>query len=245
MKNSIFEENRIITKNNKKVKWKLENILNENLYYKLYNQSNIIISFGNNSHCETGHSDYKLLYIPRVLYQLKNKEIISIKSGWEHNICQDKDKMLYSFGNNSRCQCGFDILDNNKIIKYPKNIMELNDKSINEISCGNEHTLALTEDGDVYSWGSTSDGVLGREIKGYEKALGIGKPGKIPFFIKNDIKIRHISSGSIHNLCLDFKSNLYSWGCSKGGQLGLDEKELAIIYKQNCLNNSNSKEKDK
>ena len=245
MKNSIFEENRIITKNNKKVKWKLENVLNENLYYKLYNQSNIIISFGNNSHCETGHSDYKLLYIPRVLYQLKNKEIISIKSGWEHNICQDKDKMLYSFGNNSRCQCGFDILDNNKIIKYPKNIMELNDKSINEISCGNEHTLALTEDGDVYSWGSTSDGVLGREIKGYEKALGIGKPGKIPFFIKNDIKIRHISSGSIHNLCLDFKSNLYSWGCSKGGQLGLDEKELAIIYKQNCLNNSNSKEKDK
>ena len=245
MKNSVFEENRIITKNNKKVKWKLENVLNENLYYKLYNQSNIIISFGHNSHCETGHSDYKLLYIPRVLYQLKNKEIISIKSGWEHNICQDKDKMLYSFGNNSRCQCGFDILDNNKIIKYPKNIMELNDKSINEISCGNEHTLALTEDGDVYSWGSTSDGVLGREIKGYEKALGIGKPGKIPFFIKNDIKIRHISSGSIHNLCLDFKSNLYSWGCSKGGQLGLDEKELAIIYKQNCLNNSNSKEKDK
>ena len=245
MKNSIFEENRIITKNNKKVKWKLENILNENLYYKLYNQSNIIISFGNNSHCETGHSDYKLLYIPRVLYQLKNKEIISIKSGWEHNICQDKDKMLYSFGNNSRCQCGFDILDNNKIIKYPKNIMELNDKSINEISCGNEHTLALTEDGDVYSWGSTSDGVLGRGIKGYEKALGIGKPGKIPFFIKNDIKIRHISSGSIHNLCLDVKSNLYSWGCSKGGQLGLDEKELAVIYKQNYLNNSNSNDKNK
>ena len=243
MKNNIYENNLI---KNKKSKWKLENILNENLYYKKYNQSNIIISFGNNSHSETGHIDNKSLYIPRVLYQLKNKEITSIKSGWEHNICQDTNKMLYSWGNNSRCQCGFDFIDNNnKIIKNPKNIIELNDKNIKEISCGNEHTLALTTEGDVYSWGSTSDGVLGRDIKGYEKVKGIGKPGKITYFIKNDIRIRHISSGSIHNLCLDVKSNLYSWGCSKGGQLGLDEKELSIIYKQNYLNNSNSNDKNK
>jgi hypothetical protein len=41
--------------------------------------------------------------------------------------------MLYSWGNNSRCQCGFDFIDNNnnKIIKNPKNIIELNDKNIN------------------------------------------------------------------------------------------------------------------
>ena len=239
--------------NNKKPKFKLEKILNENLYYKKYNQSNILVSFGNNSHCETGHAEYKnktafgkieykSLSMPRVLYQLKNKEITSIKSGWEHNICQDSNKMLYSWGNNSKGQCGFDLSENeNGIITYPKNILELSDKQIKEISCGNEHTLALTKDGEVYSWGSTSDGVLGREIKGDDKGLGIGKPGKITFFIKNDIKIRHISSGSIHNLCLDVKSNLYSWGCSKGGQLGFDENELAAIYKQN---NNNSKEKN-
>ena len=180
--------------------------------------------------------------MPKVLYQLKNKEINLIKSGWEHNVCQDKKRMLYSWGNNSCCQCAFDSNEtSNGNILFPRNISELNDKNIVEISCGNEHTLALDEDGDVYSWGSTSDGVLGREIKGEEKGLGIGKPGKITFFIKNDIKIRHISSGSIHNLCLDDKSNLYSWGCSKGGQLGFDEKELAAIYKQN---NTNAKMKN-
>ena len=256
LKDNIFEDNQINSNiNNKKQKLKLEKILNENLYYKKYNQSNILVSFGNNSHCETGHIEsksifgkveYKPLSTPRLLYQLKNKKIISINSGWEHNICQDSDKMLYSWGNNSRGQCGFDITDNsNKIITYPKNIVELNDKNIKEISCGNEHTLALTNDGDVFSWGSTSDGVLGREIKGGEKEYGIGKPGKITFFIKNDIKIRHITSGSIHNLCLDNKSNLYSWGCSKGGQLGFDENELSVIYNQNSLNNKNSQSKDK
>ena len=247
IKNNIFEENQIST-NNKKPRFKLEKILNENLYYKKYNQSNILVSFGNNSHCETGHIEYKTVFgkieyksllMPRLLYQLKNKEIISIKSGWEHNICKDKDNLLYSWGNNTKGQCGFDTSENiNGIINCPKNILELNDKDIKEISCGNEHTLALTKEGDVYSWGSTSDGVLGREIKGDEKNLGIGKPGKITFFIKNDIKIRHIASGSIHNLCLDEKSNLYSWGCSKGGQLGFTEKELEAIYKQNNINNS-------
>ena len=75
--------------------------------------------------------------------------------------------------------------------------------------------------------------------------MGVATPGKIDYFIKNNIKIRHISSGSIHNLCLDDKSNLYSFGCSKGGQLGLDENELSIIYKQNNTNNKTSnKEKD-
>ena len=245
LKHNIFEENQINNNinNNKKSKFRLEKILNENLYYKKYNQSNILVSFGNNSHCETGHVEYRTVFgkieykslsMPRVLYQLKNKEIISIKSGWEHNVCQDINKMLYSWGNNSRGQCGFGISENvNGIVTYPKNIIELNDKQIKEISCGNEHTLALTKDGDVFSWGSAFDGVLGRELKEEEKGLGIGKPGKITFFIKNDIKIRHISSGSIHNLCLDVKSNLYSWGCSKGGQLGFDEKELEVIYKQN------------
>ena len=257
MKNNIFEENNTINSTNnsnnnssskqKKQKPKLENILNDNLYYKKYNQSNILISFGNNSHCETGHAEYKSISTPRVLYQLKNKDITLIKSGWEHNICQDKNKMLYGWGNNSRYQCGFESTENtNGNITYPKNILELNDKNIIEVSCGNEHTLALTEEGVVYSWGSTSDGVLGRESRGEDWGVGVGKPGIIPFFLKNDIKIRHISSGSIHNLCLDNKSNLYSWGCSKGGQLGFDEKELNVIYKQNNENyNQNSKTKNK
>ena len=97
LKDNIFEDNQINSNiNNKKQKLKLEKILNENLYYKKYNQSNILVSFGNNSHCETGHIEsksifgkveYKPLSTPRLLYQLKNKKIISINSGWEHNIC--------------------------------------------------------------------------------------------------------------------------------------------------------------
>ena len=249
LKQNIFNNNNNNSTGTSKIK-KLSfftKILSNNLYYKKYAQSNIIVSFGNNPHYETGHKGYKFLSLPRVLYQLKNKEIISIKSGWEHSIVQDKEKLLYSWGNNSCCQCGFDSNEvSNGNILVPKNISELNDKNIIEISCGNEHTLALSSKGEVYSWGSISDGVLGREIpKGKEKCNGLACPGIIDFFVKNNIKIRHISSGSIHNLCLDEKSNLYSFGCSKGGQLGLEENELMLIFneqnqKQNQKKNNNN-----
>ena len=238
------------TSKQKKSKSIFTHILSENLYYKKYTQSNIIVTFGNNTHCETGHKGYKFLSLPRVLYHLKNKEILSVKSGWEHSIAQDKAKMLYSWGNNSCCQCGFQSNETaNGNIFFPKNISELNDKNIIEISCGNEHTLALSNKGEVYSWGSISDGVLGREIPNIkENCTGIAEPGIVNYFIKNNIKIRHISSGSIHNLCLDDKSNLYSFGCSKGGQLGLDEEELSTIYKHNnnnLKNNKNNLKKEK
>ena len=223
----------------------LTKILSNNLYYKKYCQGNILISFGNNIHCETGHKGYKFLSLPRVLYHLKNKEIISIKSGWEHSIAQDKNGMIFSWGNNSCCQCGFESSDNsNGNILFPSNIIELNNKNIIEISCGNEHTLALSKEGEVYSWGSFADGVLGREPPQDSNSPGVARPGKINFFTKNNIKIKHISSGSIHNLCLDDKSNLYSFGCSKGGQLGLDEKELSVIYEQNQNNIYKLKTKD-
>ena len=236
------------TSKQKKTKSIFTRILTENLYYKKYTQSNVIVTFGNNTHCETGHKGYKFLSLPRILYHLKNKEIISVKSGWEHSIAQDKEKMLYSWGNNSCCQCGFESNEtSNGNIFFPKNISQLNDKNIIEISCGNEHTLALSNKGEVYSWGSISDGVLGRDISNIkENCTGIAEPGKINYFIENNIKIRHISSGSIHNLCLDDKSNLYSFGCSKGGQLGLDEEELSILYKQNNSNlNKNNINKEK
>ena len=235
--NYFFPDDTNMKSKKTKNDYDFSSILLDKIYYKSFAQGNIIISFGNNSHYETGHTSYKTLQLPRVLYQLKDKEIISINSGWEHSVVLDKKRRVYSWGNNNCFQCGFGYCESIKgNITSPKNITELNNKNIVEISCGNEHTLALSIKGEVYSWGSTADGVLGRNVSEGDVTC-VSKPGIIDYFIKNNIKIRHISSGSIHNLCLDNKSNVYSFGCSKGGQLGLDEEELSKIYKENMDSN--------
>jgi len=39
-----------------------------------------------------------------------------------------------------------------------------------------------------------------------------------------------IACGSLHNLAMNFKGELYSWGSGEGGQLGQPEKLLVFIY---------------
>jgi hypothetical protein len=44
----------------------------------------------------------------------------------------------------------------------------LDDECVSHVSCGARHTLAITEDGEVYSWGLGHFGVLGRSFTPYD-----------------------------------------------------------------------------
>ena len=193
------------------------------LSYKLNIQSGVVVSFGNNTHNETSYDDYEKVTRPRMIFKLKNIRIEHLYSGWEHNIFLSNNGDIYSFGNNQYYQCGLPNKDNkDKIIKDPTNISVLNNniKGINA-SCGNEHSLILSKDNEVYAFGNNEDGVLGlndNKIKKYEFT-------KINFGIYTN-KIKDIASGTVHNLALTMDNKLFSWGSSQGGQLGLPENYL-------------------
>lgn len=70
------------------------------------------------------------------------------------------------FGSGEMEQLGFG--DNVYEKKKPALLKSLNDRSkgIVEVCCGGLHTLVLTKNGDIYSWGCGDDGALGRETKG-------------------------------------------------------------------------------
>ena len=205
--------------------------INETLSYKKNNPNDIVISWGNNSHCETTHNNYDFLSLPRLIFKLKNQKVKKISSGWEHSVCINEKGQLFSWGNNSKGQCGVENesgYNTSTTISTPKNIIELNDKNIISVSCGNEHTLALSDDGSVYSWGWGQDGVLG-----YDNIDDvIYTPTKIKSLNKRKIKIKEIACGSIHNLLIDNLGQVYSFGCSKGGQLGLEINVLEKLFKQ-------------
>lgn len=43
----------------------------------------------------------------------------------------------------------------------PKKVDVLEDVYVENVSCGSTHTLAITNEGFVYSWGSGANGMLG------------------------------------------------------------------------------------
>ncbi len=71
------------------------------------------------------------------------------------------------------------------------------------VICGSLHTLALTTNGEVYSWGCNDDFALGRKAEN-EKI-----PGLVPLEFPVDI----ISAGDSHSIACNSRFGIvYFWG---------------------------------
>jgi len=209
----------------------LYNELLDKLSYRKNCPSGIVVSFGNNTHYETGHDDYKAIKYPLLIYKLKNIRVKKIYSGWEYNIIVSSTNEIYSFGNNNNLQCGIPINDKDKEnikVKNPTNISVLNNGiKAKSVACGNEHTLILDDKNDVYSFGNNEDGVLGIEnnkLKSYKFV-------KVNFGQYNN-RIKAISAGTVHSIALTDDGKIFSWGSAQGGQLGLSEEYLTQFKNQ-------------
>jgi alpha-tubulin suppressor-like RCC1 family protein len=81
--------------------------------------------------------------------------------------------------------------------------------------CRGVHSLALTESGEVYAWGSNERGQLG--LGDTENRL---TPTKVP-----GLRRVKASQRVIHSLALTESGEVYTCGWNKHGQLGLGDTE--------------------
>ena len=80
---------------------------------------------------------------------------------------------------------------------------------------GEYHTITLSNDGTVYSFGRNKYGSLG---------LGHNDDVSLPTPIPNLPKINQISCGSYFTVCVDFEGFIWSFGGNNYGQLGTGNK---------------------
>ncbi|XP_042430151.1 ultraviolet-B receptor UVR8-like isoform X2 [Zingiber officinale] len=88
---------------------------------------------------------------------------------------------------------------------------------IRQVACGEYHTAAISEDGDVYTWGLGNMGQLGHS------SLQSGDKELLPRQVValDGIAIRDVACGGVHTCALTVKGALYTWGGGQAGQLGL------------------------
>eukprot|EP01080_Neovahlkampfia_damariscottae_P006174 gene6174-10181_t len=147
-----------------------------------------------------------------------------ISAGSHHNLVLTTNNDTFSFGSNRYGQLG--LKDN--INKYvPNKISVVNENGteevITKISAGSFHSLLLTENHQIYSFGDTIDGQLGI---GLFSDTGVSTPTKVP--ISN--KIKEISAGGFHSILLDQSGNLLVAGYNAQGQLGSGD-----VYSRNLF----------
>ncbi|XP_054154150.1 uncharacterized protein LOC128952739 [Oppia nitens] len=95
---------------------------------------------------------------PQVIPELCNKMVNKFSIGNEFGLCITSDKQIYSWGLKTKKQLGRHTNDE---YSKPEIITFLSDKCIIDITCGYNHSLALTSDGFVYGWGHNSRGQCG------------------------------------------------------------------------------------
>ena len=88
-----------------------------------------------------------------------------------------------------------------------------------QISAGDNHSLAIGSDGNLYSWGNNKEGQLGRETgtNTYDAKPGIAAK---PDGVSDTFTWTQAIAGYDVSMALGSDGNLYSWGDNEEGQLG-------------------------
>ncbi|OQS06735.1 regulator of chromosome condensation (RCC1) [Thraustotheca clavata] len=91
---------------------------------------------------------------------------------------------------------------------------------VSKVAAGENHSLALTSDGQLFSWGSNSYGQLGFPLKQTSAASRL-IPKRIDAL--KGMTFVDIAASSVHSAAIATSGHVYTWGSNKKGQLGRKE----------------------
>nr|XP_028594501.1 regulator of chromosome condensation [Podarcis muralis]XP_028594502.1 regulator of chromosome condensation [Podarcis muralis] len=153
------------------------------------------------------------------LLQLPEK-IIQAEAGGVHTVCLSETGQIYTFGCNDEGALGRDTSEEGS--DFLPGLVDLKEKVV-QVSAGDSHTAALTDDGRVFIWGAFRDenGVIGllAPLKGGEQ-LESSSGSAFPVELQLDVPVVKIASGSHHLALVSMAGGLYTCGCGDNGQLG-------------------------
>ncbi|CAB4065002.1 Zinc finger SWIM domain-containing protein 6,Zinc finger SWIM domain-containing protein 5,Zinc finger SWIM domain-containing protein 4,Probable E3 ubiquitin-protein ligase HERC4 [Lepeophtheirus salmonis] len=162
----------------------------------------------------------KLLSHRKVIESLIGVAPLMIAAGAEHSMIVTISGTVYSWGKNSYGQLGLGDVNNSY---FPRQIRLLRSLIIKFISCGNDHSVVLTEDGGVFSFGQGRFGQLGHGSFNNELL-----PRKVMELMGTVVS--QIACGARHTLALiPSRERLYSFGLGGSGQLGREAVENVNI----------------
>ncbi|XP_065086376.1 probable E3 ubiquitin-protein ligase HERC4 isoform X2 [Ochlerotatus camptorhynchus] len=182
-----------------------------------------VYCWGNTVYGELGLGgiEEEQVLLPREMDWCHASSVQQAACGITHTLLLTKDGKLFSCGNNDHGQLGHDT--DNLPNKRPQLISALENYIITHVSCGTAHSLALTNWGQVFSWGSNSIGQLGHDTD----QLNYNIPRTIKTIAAKTVV--QIASGLFHSLALTNSGELFSWGANGYGQLGLGTTSEKIV----------------
>ncbi|CAA6664323.1 unnamed protein product [Spirodela intermedia] len=149
------------------------------------------------------------------------EKIILISAGYHHSAAVTENGELYVWGNNSSGQLGLGKRAES-IVSVPTRLDCLAGVCVKNVALGSEHSIAVTDDGNVLSWGAGGFGRLGHGVRSGILGFSGSSSEYIPRLIKNfeEVKVRKIAAGLLHSAFIDEHGSVFIFGEKTTSKLG-------------------------
>ena len=160
---------------------------------------------------------------------LNNEVVVSVQCGASHSLALTEAGSVYSWGKNTQGQCGHGTADDTVRPQLVRKF-DVEEIKIQRLAAGWEHSVALTIEGRLYSWGcgykDSRRGVIPPVL-----GLGHNECRMTPELISSidSVKITNITCGWDHCLALDDSGKILSWGSGQNGKLGQGSEDNISI----------------
>ena len=171
-----------------------------------------VLAFGDHTSGQLGYySPHIAARQPAVIERLRGVRVVSIAAGFRHSMVLTDEGVVYSFGAGHHGQLG---LGDEQSRYGPKVIKALRDVRVVAIAAGRTHSLALTDEGTVLSFGYGGAGELGQGFQ-HEQSR---KPMVIEAL--RGTRVVAIAAGTHYSMVLTDEGVVLSFGWGSHGQLG-------------------------
>eukprot|EP01001_Neometanema_parovale_P013336 NODE_970_length_1964_cov_103.461706_g920_i0.p1 GENE.NODE_970_length_1964_cov_103.461706_g920_i0~~NODE_970_length_1964_cov_103.461706_g920_i0.p1 ORF type:complete len:628 (-),score=143.83 NODE_970_length_1964_cov_103.461706_g920_i0:81-1913(-) len=187
-----------------------------------------VFGFGNNAKGQLGSDKHEWAHAPIQVLPEKGLVYDQAACGTTHTLLLTKEGKVWSFGHNFRGQLGNRPKGGKDATFAPARVCgAIEFLKIVQVAAGTEISYALSDAGDVYSWGAVGLGQMGHgtdgktlETAGVVTYADLERPMRMEWFVEQGHKIKQIACGNSHLLVLTTDGKLFTCGHGAYGRLG-------------------------
>ena len=159
---------------------------------------------------QLGHGNRTNQSQPKRVVALAKERAVSVAAGKNHSLALTAEGALFSFGLGAYGRLGHGDTENPP---QPKLVAALAKERVVSVAAGMSHSLALTAEGALLSFGYGAYGRLG-----HGDTANLTQPKRVVALAKE--RIVGVAAGDDHSLALTAEGALFSFGWCLFGQLG-------------------------
>ena len=147
---------------------------------------------------------------------LAGKTVVAIAAGSSHSLALTADGQVFGWGLNTSGQLGNNSTIRSRVPVAVNTSGALAGKMVVGIAAGDSHSMAVTSDGQVFTWGSNQSGQLGNNsLINASVPVSVDKQG-----ILEGKKVVGIAAGYSHSMVVTSDGQVFAWGSNDKGELG-------------------------